>query len=103
MVMESLKRRYFDVQVACVTDVHIHILARFPDHNPRHWIGIAEKESSHYAKQADLAPEGGLWAVRTKSLPVNDREHQINTAKYVYDHRLEGGAVWFRENVVSPW
>jgi hypothetical protein len=102
LLVESLQRRNFEVPVASVTDVHFHILARFPDHDPRRWVGIAKKESSHYAKEADLAPDGGLWAVRTKSLPVNDRGHQINTAKYIYDHRLEGGAVWFRNGILLP-
>lgn len=100
LIVESLQRRNFDVIVACVTDVHFHVLARFPDHNPRHWIGVAKKESSHYARQADLAPPGGLWAVRTKSLPTRSRDHQLNVAKYVFDHRDEGGAVWYRQAVL---
>jgi hypothetical protein len=76
--------------------------ARFFDHNPRKWVGIAKKETSHHAKQADLAPEGGLWAVRSKSLPVKNRGHQVNTAKYVFDHRSEGGAVWYKSRVIAP-
>lgn len=102
LLVESLERRNLDVATACVTDVHFHVLARFPDHNPRHWLGIAKKESSHYAKEADLASLGGLWAVRTKSLPTNSRGHQLNTAKYIYDHRSEGGAIWYKGGVIPP-
>jgi hypothetical protein len=102
LLVESLHRRNFDVATACVTDVHFHILARFPDHNPRHWIGIAKKESSHFAKQEGLGAEGGLWAVRTKSLPVNDRAHQLNAAKYIFDHRSEGGVVRYKDQVIAP-
>jgi hypothetical protein len=43
LMVESLERRNFEVPVASVTDIHFHILTRFRDHNPRHWIGIARK------------------------------------------------------------
>jgi hypothetical protein len=100
LLVESLQRRNFDVAVACVTDVHFHILARIPDHPPRHWLGVAKKESSHHAKQQNLAPPGGLWAVRTKSLPTRSRDHQLNVAKYIFEHRAEGGAVWCRGKLI---
>lgn len=102
LLVESLQRRDLDVAVACVTDVHFHILARFADHNPRHWIGVAEKESSHHAKQAQLAPAGGIWAVRSKSLPARSRTHQLNAARYIFDHRCQGGAVWYKGAVAAP-
>jgi hypothetical protein len=102
LMVESLQRRSLDVAVACVTDVHFHILARFPDHNPRHWVGVAKKESSHYAKQAQLAPVGGIWAVRSKSLPARSRSHQLNAGRYIFDHRSQGGAVWYKHVVSRP-
>ena len=101
LMVESLQRRSFDVAVASVTDIHFHILARFRDHDPRKWIGLAKKESSHYSKECNLGVDGGLWAVRSKSLPVKSRGHQINTAKYIYDHLEEGGAVWYKQFVLS--
>lgn len=101
LLVESLQRRNFDIATACVTDVHFHILARIPDHHPRHWIGVAKKESSHYAREADLAPPGGLWAARSKTLPIHSRPHQINTARYIFDHQKEGGAVWYKCNFVG--
>lgn len=93
LMVESLRRRNFEIPIASLTDIHFHILGKFPDHNPRHWIGIAKKESSHHAKQQNQAPAGGLWAVRTKSIPINSRAHQINTAKYLYDHLDEGSGL----------
>src|SRR5665213_4521022 len=102
LIVESLQRREFDVTVACTTDIHFHVLARFPDRNPRHWIGIAKKESSHHAHEFKLGVGGGLWAVRTKSLPVKSRGHQVNTAKYIYDHVEQGGAVWYKGFVLAP-
>jgi len=95
LLVESLERRNIEVAVACVTEVHFHILARLPDHNARHWVGVAKKESAHHAKEEANTPGGGLWAVRSKSLPIRDRGHQINSAKYIFDHRSQGGAVWY--------
>ena len=100
LLVESLQRRHLEVIVASVTEIHFHLLARFPDHNPRHWLGVAKKESSHYAKQAKLGVEGGLWAVRTKDLPAKNRGHQVATAGYIYDHLSEGGAVWYKKFVL---
>src|SRR4051812_43124354 len=59
----SLLRRGIEVAIVSVDRVHWHALARFPDHNPRHWLGIAKRESSHYCKQTGHAPEGGLWSL----------------------------------------
>jgi hypothetical protein len=101
LLVESLLRRNIEVVVASVTDIHFHILARLRDHNPRHWIGVAKKESSYYAKESSLGVDGGLWAVRTKSLPVKNRGHQINTAKYIYDHLQEGGVVWYKGHLLQ--
>ena len=102
LLVESLQRRDIEVIVACVTDAHFHILARFHSHNSRHVIGVAKKESSHYARQSGAATLGGLWAVRTKSRPINSREHQLNTARYIFDHRHQGGAVWYKQTVQRP-
>ncbi|HSU66967.1 MAG TPA: hypothetical protein VLJ39_08860 [Tepidisphaeraceae bacterium] len=101
LLVESLQRRNFDIATACVIEVHFHILARIPDHDPGHWIGVAKKESSHYAKEQSQAPAGGLWAVRSKSLPIHSRGHQLNTAKYIFDHCEEGAAVWYRNSAIE--
>lgn len=37
---------------------------------------------------------GGLWAPRPKVIPIKDRAHQLVVARYIFDHILEGGAVW---------
>lgn len=95
LLVESIQRRELKVAVASVSAVHFHLLARFPDHNPRHWLGVAKKESSHHAKELNLGADGGLWARCTKDLPVNNRAHQINVAKYIYDHVKQRAAVWY--------
>lgn len=90
----SLRKREIDVVIVAVDAVHMHILARFRDHNPRHWAGIAKKESSHYLKQENLALIGGLWAVRTKCKPISDRAHQVKVADYLRKHAFKGAALW---------
>jgi len=49
-LIASLLRRQIEVAVAAIDRIHLHALVRCPDHQPRHWIGIAKKESSHYCK-----------------------------------------------------
>ena len=95
MIMgESLRKRNIDVVVISIDRIHQHILARFPDHNPRKWVGIAKKESSAYMKREGLAPVGGLWAVRCACKPVIDRDHQINVVHYLHKHVEQGAARW---------
>src|SRR5207244_2439476 len=43
-------------------DHHLHLLASFPDHRPRHWIGMAKKHSSHMLRTFPDASAGGIWA-----------------------------------------
>jgi REP element-mobilizing transposase RayT len=93
-LVESLQRREIEVIVASVDSIHLHVLARFPDRDPRHWIGIAKKESSHHAKKMNCALLGGLWAVRTKDEPIQNRRHQVSTFRYILRHCDAGAAVW---------
>src|SRR4051812_35920890 len=90
----SLLRRNIPVAIGSIDAIHFHVLAPFPDHDPRKWIGIAKRESSHYCKQAGLAPEGGLWAVRCKCKPIADAGHYGRTKGYIGDHVRFGAAVW---------
>jgi hypothetical protein len=63
-------------------------------HNPRHFIGLAKKESSAYLKQSGHAPQGGLWATRCECIPVADLDHFWEAFKYILDHAKQGSAVW---------
>jgi hypothetical protein len=73
----SLRRREIEVVTASIDRVHFHVLARFPGHDPRHRIGVAKKESSHYLEAAGLAPVGGLWATGFECVPIENRRHQL--------------------------
>ncbi|CAN5439365.1 hypothetical protein BH09PLA1_BH09PLA1_19480 [soil metagenome] len=92
-MLGSFLKRGISPVAMCVGRIHFHILAPFPDHDPRRWIDIAKKESSHYLKVAGLAPIGGLWAVRCECLPVKDESHRKNAKKYILDHVTQGAAI----------
>jgi hypothetical protein len=92
--VRSLHKRKIELICLSIDRVHFHLLARFRDHNPRKWVGIAKKESSHYLKQEGLAPIGGLWATRFECIPIADRKHQLWTVPYILKHKEKGGVVW---------
>ena len=101
LLMESFARRGVAVVTGCVDSVHFHILARFPDRRADHWVGIAKKEASHFAKEAGNCPVGGLWAAGGKCVPITDRGHQLATARYILDHQTQAAAVWFRGKLLA--
>jgi len=74
--------------------VHYHVLARFRDHNPRKWMGIAKSRSARALSESGHCAEGGVWAVRCRPWPINDRAHQAATARYILRHASQGAATW---------
>lgn len=94
-IAQRLHQDGIETLITSVDAKHLHILARFPDHNFRHWVGRAKKHASHSVRQQGLRTEqGGLWAKRSHPEPIADREHQVNTFKYVLDHLGRGARVW---------
>jgi len=91
---DSLRRHAIELLALAVDDHHFHVLARFPDHEPRRWIGIAKKDSARALSDAELVPRGGVWAVRCRCLPVRNRAHQLAVYRYIRDQVNEGGATW---------
>ena len=93
-----------EVIAATLTRDHLHVLARFADHDPREWLGRAKKHASHHVRQCGLrADDGGLWGKRSKVEPVRDRGHQLNTIPYILDHADQGGATYFfKDGIVRP-
>ena len=90
----SLLRNDIPVLAMSVDRIHVHALIRCDDLNPRHWFGIAKKESSHYCKQTREAPIGGLWAVRCKCLPIERGVHLGSASGYILDHAKKGAVTW---------
>jgi hypothetical protein len=96
----SLQRRNLDVAIFGVDRVHFHLLACFPDHDPRRWVGIAKREASHYCKQTGDAPAGGLWSAATECKPIKDQGHWFAVRNYIADHRKQGAAIF--QGIESP-
>ena len=105
VLAEALIYREVELIDLCVGAKHFHVLARFksldPDarpsetnRDPRHLIGIAKKRSARALSKAGLISEGGVWALRCRSLPIRDRAHQVNVARYIRAHVKQGAAVW---------
>jgi REP element-mobilizing transposase RayT len=94
-VVEKLQSDQIEIIVAALDGNHLHLLARFPDHDPRHWTGRAKKHASHLLRQSELRDEtGGIWAKRSKIHPIRDRQHQLNTFQYILAHQDRGAAIW---------
>jgi hypothetical protein len=93
-VVASLLRRGLPVAVGAVDRIHLHVLVQCVDRNPRHWIGIAKRESSHYCKIAGLAPVGGIWSVNCECKPIADEAHFQRTLGYIPDHGKRGAEVY---------
>ena len=93
--VSKLQSFELDVVIAALDDHHLHILARFPHHNPRHHLGIAKKHTSHILRefQGGLS-DGGIWSKRSKCIPIRNRAHQVNVARYIHAHKNKGASVW---------
>ncbi|MGH7243791.1 MAG: hypothetical protein ACREJD_10275 [Phycisphaerales bacterium] len=83
-----------DVVAIAIDRVHYHVLARFRDHNPRKWMGIAKSRSSRALSESGHYPPGGIWAIRNRPWPIKDRAHQLATARYILRHEDSGAAIW---------
>jgi hypothetical protein len=60
----------------------------------RRLVGQGKGFSARYLSKSGLAPEGGVWAKRCRPIPIKNREHQLNVAKYIPDHAKKGAAVY---------
>jgi len=62
---------------------------------PRHLLGRLKAHTTFTMRQQGLCPpRGGLWSLRSKVIPIKDRNHQLNVAQYIRDHVHEGAVVW---------
>lgn len=94
--VEKLLGDDVDLIAMAINDHHFHLLARFRDHRPKHWIGRAKMHASMLLSDFDLP--GKVWAAGCRTLPIRDRSHQLNVFNYILKHRRQGAAVWtFRD------
>ncbi len=71
---------------------HVHLVVRLPNAEARGFVGRAKKHASHELRRLGIA--GGVWAKRSRALPIVDRAHQLNAIRYVKKHRDHGAWVW---------
>lgn len=90
------------VIVLCVGAKHWHLLARFGTAKNRQWqgrsarqlIGKAKGRSARALSRSGLTSPGGIWATRSRCMPVKNRAHQIRITHYILNHAHKGAATW---------
>jgi len=95
-LVEKLTGDGVEVIALALDDHHVHLLAKFRDHRPKHWIGRAKMHASMLLR--DVGLPGKVWASGCRTLPIRDRGHQVNTFDYIVKHRRHDAVVWtFRD------
>ncbi len=92
--VEKLTKKGIAVSAVAIVPYGYHVVGQFNDHKPRHWLGLAKKNSAFALVDAGLAKRGGVWAARGLCKPITDEYHWRNATSYVLKHVREGGAVW---------
>jgi hypothetical protein len=93
-IVASLLRHGIPVAVGAVDRIHLHVLARCKDQKPRHWMGRAKRDSSHYCNVAGLTPVGGIWGAACECKPIADEHHFNRALGYIPDHAKLGAEIY---------
>jgi hypothetical protein len=93
-IVRTFAKWKIELKTLGIGEIHLHALARVPDHNPRHWMGLAKKECSAYMKRDGPAPIGGLWGIRCECKPITGAHHFENADDYIRDHAASGAIIW---------
>jgi hypothetical protein len=90
LVEEFLSR---DVNLLCLAVMpdHVHGLGQFDFDTAEKLVGLAKARSSE-AISTDVP--GVVWGKRARLKEIRDREHHIETFRYICDHEHEGAVVW---------
>lgn len=91
-MVEKLLADRIELLTLAINNHHFHLLARFRDHRPKHWVGRAKMHESMLLR--DVGLPGKVWAVGCRTLPIRDRPHQLNVFDYILKHRRQGATVW---------
>lgn len=75
-----------------VSSQHVHILAKLQRYQARTLMGYAKLHAWHELR--DRGWTGKLWGKRSLPKPIRDRQHQLNTYRYILRHAEEGAYVW---------
>jgi hypothetical protein len=93
-IVMSLLQRNIEVRMAALEGTRLHLLAPFPDRDPRHWVAIAKKESSHALEQAGMNVKGGVWEAGCKCWPIFGPAHEAHAADHIARCLWRGAEVW---------
>jgi hypothetical protein len=91
---DQLVRLGADVLCVAVSGQHAHLLAKLPEGQARHLLGLAKKHVWFVLREQGWKTQ--LWGKRGKEILIEDRQHQVNTYRYILDHVHEGAWVWSR-------
>ncbi len=94
VMVEALRFKGVKVAAIAIGATHYHILAQFKDHDPRRLVGIAKKRSARALSEANITEPGGVWAVRSRALPINDQAHARTARAYILRHQSQGAAIF---------
>jgi REP element-mobilizing transposase RayT len=94
VMVKSCEIHSIESIAASLDDHHLHLLARFPDHNPRKWVGIAKKNAARALSDLGMVGQGGVWGKRSQCDPITSRAHQVAVFRYIQRHATQGAIVW---------
>jgi len=99
-MVEKLQEKGAEVLAIPVGARHVHVQARIENHTARKIIGLAKQTASHRIR--DEIP-GTIWAGRSRTEPITNKNHQQALFHYIVRHRREGAFVWtFRDWKPTP-
>lgn len=87
--VSALEHYQLQIAAIAISSYHWHVLAQFPDHQPRITIG---KVKSWCSKQLDRPKP--IWAAKCRCQPIADAKHWNNARKYILKHIHQGASVW---------
>jgi hypothetical protein len=100
--LDSFRKSKIEIASISVGKVHFHVLARFPEHDPRRYVGFAKQRSAANLRQAGHIGWGGLWGLKSECVPICDHRHFWKAFGYILDHAKQGSAVWSDPNRQPP-
>ena len=85
-ILEKLRKLKYRVLAISVAATHSHWLVELPEDEKevRQLVGQCKTKSSHAIREQ---VPGRVWAGRGKFIPIEDREHQLNTYHYILNQK----------------
>jgi hypothetical protein len=99
-VIERLLTRDSEVARGCFDGVHLHVLVRCYEHNPKVALGSAKQfataqlKAQGFALGIDLENGDEIWQVGSRAEPIVNQNHFTKTQNYIEDHAERGAVIW---------